>query len=95
MKTKVALATLLTISLFVVGFFVSNKKSMAQFLRKESSKPIKSFEEYSHIKSLKERIVAVNKETPRNKSVLWRQNLIYKAERMNLNQEQKDWVRST
>lgn len=92
MKTKVALVLLLIISLFVAGFFVSNKKSMAKFLEKESSKPIKSFEEYSQTVSLKERIAIFNKELPRNKSLLWRQNLIYHADRINLNPEQKIWV---
>lgn len=93
MKTKITLISLLSILLFAGAFFVNDKNVLAQFFEEESSKPIKSFEDYSRMNNLKERIVAVNKETPRNKSVLWRQNLIYHADRMNLNQEQKDWVK--
>jgi hypothetical protein len=49
---------------------VNDKNVIARFSEEESSKPIKSFEEYSQMNNLKERITAINKETPRNKFVL-------------------------
>lgn len=93
MKTKVTLITLLISFLFVVAFFVSNQKVVAKFWAVESSKPIKSFEDYSQMNTTSERGTAFNKETPANKSLLWRQNLIFHADRMNLNQEQKAWIK--
>lgn len=91
MKTKITLISLLSI-LLLVSIFVSNENVAANFLAR-SSKPIKSFEEYSQMSNLKERITAINKETPQNKSALWRQNIIYQADRMNLSRQQKDWVK--
>lgn len=93
MKAKVTLISLLTILIFVGVLFVSNKSVIAKFLNEENSKPIRTFEDYSQMTSLKERIAAVNTETPRNKSLLWRQNLLYQANLMNLNEEQKAWVK--
>lgn len=93
MKTKVTLIALVISLLIVVGFLVKHQKVAAKFWTVENSEPVKSFEEYSQMTSLKERIAVLNEETPKNKSILWRQNLIYHADRMNLNQEQKDWVK--
>jgi hypothetical protein len=93
MKTKVTLIALVISLLCVAGFFVKYQKVAAKFWTLENSKPNKSFEEYSQMTNLKERIVALKEETPKNKSILWRQNLIFKADRMNLNQEQKAWVK--
>lgn len=93
MKTKVTLIALVISLLIVVGFLVKHQKVTAKFWTVENSKPNKSFEEYSKMTNLKERIAALNEETPKNKSILWRQNLIFHAYRMNLNQEQKAWVK--
>lgn len=77
----------------MIGFLVNNQKVAGQFWAVKNSKPIKSFEEISQMTNLKERLAAINKETPKNKSILWRQNLVYQSNLMNSNQEQKAWVK--
>lgn len=92
MKTKVTLTALVISFLIVVAFLVKYQEVTAKFLRVENSNPNKSFEEYSQMPSLQERITALNEETPKNKSILWRKNLSFHADRMKLSQEQKAWV---
>ena len=59
----------------------------------KTSAPLVSFEDYSRMESVRDRKTALAKESPLAKSMLWRQHLAYHEGRMQLNQQQRDFLK--
>jgi hypothetical protein len=59
----------------------------------KTSAPLVSFEDYSKMENIRDRKAALAKESPLAKSMLWRQHLAYHEGRMQLNQQQRDFLK--
>ena len=59
----------------------------------EPAGPLVSFEDYSKMESIKERNAALAKESPRAKSMLWRQHLAFHEAKFALNAQQKEFLK--
>jgi hypothetical protein len=81
------------LSLFVVsGFWVYNQEVLASFLTKKTAGTAIAFEDYSKMEKKRDRAVTLSKESPKNKSILWRQQFEYYGARSELNAKQKDFL---
>jgi len=73
--------------------YAYNGKSLRGSLSKAPTGPIVSFEDYSKMEAKIDRSAAFAKESPQNKSLLWRQHLAYYEAKLDLNKQQKDFIR--
>jgi hypothetical protein len=73
--------------------YAYNSKTLTGYRSKEPTGPIVSFEDYSKMDKKRDRSAAFAKESPHNKSVLWRQHLAYYEAKLELNKQQRDFLR--
>lgn len=95
MKSRLGLLFATLIFAMALAFVMSgyNHKTLTGAMAKESAGPMVSFDAYSKIDKKRDRAAALAKESPRNRSLLWRQHLAYYEARLQLNQRQKDFLR--
>jgi hypothetical protein len=85
MKTKLVASVSFAMTLVIVAYGYGYTVRPAG--------PLVSFEDYSKMENIKDRNAALAKESPRAKSVLWRQHLAFNEVKMGLNVEQKDFLK--
>lgn len=95
MKSRLGLlfATLTFALAIVFVAYGYNHKTLTGYLAKEPAGPMVSFEAYSKMDKKRDRTAAFAKESPHNKSLLWRQHLAYYEARLELNEQQKDFLK--
>lgn len=85
-----ALTFALALVLVAYGY---NHKTLTGYLAKESAGPMVSFEAYSKMEKKRDRTAAFAKESAHNKSLLWRQHLSYYEAKLQLNEQQRDFLK--
>ncbi len=93
MKTKILIVMSILGLILLSAFLITNQKTLANFIVDKDDAPIKTYEEYSQIPTKRARLDALNKETPKNKALLWKHHLKYYEQRMQLNEAQKEWLK--
>jgi hypothetical protein len=95
MKSRLGLlvATLTFALAIVFAGYGYNHKTLGGYVAKESAGPMVSFDAYSRMDKKRDRSAAFAKESPHNKSLLWRQHLAYYEARMQLNDQQKEFLK--
>lgn len=93
MKTRLltgAMVFALVLVFVAVGYTHKTKTTSVAI---EPAGPITSLEDYSRMEKKRDRTAAFAKESPRNKSVLWRQHLESQAAKLELNVDQKAFIK--
>lgn len=92
-RTLRLLVAVLTISLALVFAASGHSAKTLIGLFAKTAGPSLSFEDYSKMDSKSDRAAAFAKETPHNKSLLWKQHLAYYEAKLNLNDQQKEFLK--
>lgn len=92
MKMKITLMLSILSLILVSGFLVYNQEVMANFLTKKTVGSGITYDDYSKMEKKRDRNNTFQKETPENKSILWRQHLAYAGARLDLNEIQRDFL---
>ncbi len=77
---------------FVVDGY-THKANTTTPMTNEPAGPITSLEDYSRMDKKRDRTAAFAKESPRSKSLLWRQHLAYQADKLKLNEQQRSFIK--
>lgn len=92
MKIRITLILSILSLILVSGFLVYNPEVLANYLAKKTAGSAIAFEDYSKMDKKRDRAATLSKESPKNKSILWRQHLAYYGAKLELNDKQRDFL---
>lgn len=88
MKIRITLILSVLSIVLLSGISIYNQEVLTKKLAGEEN----SFDDYSKMERKLDRVNALGKESPKNKSILWRRHLAYYKTKLDLNEEQRNFL---
>lgn len=91
MKIRISLLCTALALVFVSAFVMYQHEVLGHYLKSRGG-PVLSLEDFSKMEKKRDRASALAKESPTNRSVLWRQHIKYYGSNLDLGSSQKEFL---